>query len=275
MNKPMIKIYIVLAVSAVLCVLFLPHVLGYTSAWGSDTSVRIRLMGQPAQAAEATPEEARIIFVMDDGWETQYTNGYKILKKYNYAGCIAVIPAVVDTEQYMTYSELADLYLDGWDMLNHTDNHVLLPGMTQDDQAEQMNNARKWLESHSLTRGSNVVVFPGGEFDSATLDALNSNQFAAGRSLNSLWTSKAGCILEDVEICSIFDGVSFDYVQAAIDKAIRGDSTLILVIHKIEPVTDDHHMQVPAEDLSRIVDYIHDHEDDLSVITMTQLINAE
>lgn len=271
----MIKIYIVLIVSAVLCVMFVPAVLGYTSAWAANTTARIRLLGQPAQTADATQDETHIVFVMDDGWDTQYTQGYSILKKYGYPGCIAVIPATVDTDNYVSYSELADLYMDGWDMLNHTYNHVQLTGMTQDKQAEQMIQARDWLTSHGLKRGSDVIVFPGGLFDAATLDALSTNHFIGGRSLKSLWTATAGCILEDVEVCSIYDDLSFDTVQAAIDKAIRGNSTLVLVIHKIEPVTEDQHMQVSPEDFSRIVDYIHDQEENLSVITMTQLIDAE
>lgn len=271
----MIKIYIVLAVSVVSFVLLMPAVLGHTSAWASDTVVRIELLSQPAQAAEALPKETRIVFVMDDGWETQYTQGYEILKKYGYSGCIAVIPAVVDTKPYMTYRQLADLYLDGWDMLNHTYNHALLTGLPQEEQSEQMITAREWLDSHGLKHGANVVVFPGGGFDSVTLEALSTSQFSAGRSLKSLWTANAGCILEDVEICSIFDTVGFEYAKSAIDKAIRTGSTLILVVHKIEPVTDSHHMQIAPEDFLRIVSYIHDHEDELSVITMTQLLNAE
>ncbi len=274
MDKPLIKLYIVLIASVVVCVLFIPAVLGNASAWAADTSVRIRLLAQPAQAAEAAIDETHIVFVFDDGWDTQYSQGYAILKPYGYAGCIAVIPATVDTEHYLRYTELAEMYMDGWDMLNHTYNHALLAGMPQDDQADQMIQGRDWLQSHRLKRGSDVVVFPGGEFDTATLGALSANQFAAGRSLKSLWTSQAGCILENVEICSIFDGLGFDYVKRAIDKAIDGGSTLILVVHKIEPVTGDEHMQVLPEDFSRIVQYINDHEDKLSVVTMTQLLGA-
>lgn len=273
MSKPMIKIYIVLVASLALCILFAPGVLGYTSAWASETTVKIRLLAQrPAQAAEDTTGKARIVFVMDDGWDTQYTQGYAILKEYGFSGCIAVIPAAVDTEHYMTYTELADLYIDGWDMLNHTNNHVLLTGLPQDEQAQQMIRAKEWLESHRLQRGSDIVVFPGGEFDDVTLETLALNGFAAGRSLKSLWTAQAGCSLEDVEICNLVYHLNFEYVQSAIDKAIRTQSVLIVVVHKIEPVTDGQHMQLPPEYFSRIVAYIHAHQDDVSVVTMTQLL---
>jgi peptidoglycan/xylan/chitin deacetylase (PgdA/CDA1 family) len=273
MMKPMIKIYTVLAFSLVLCVLFIPAVLGHTSAWALDTSVYIRLLGQPDMLSSAdTANTARIIFVMDDGWDTQYTQGYAILKKYDYPGCVAVIPAAVDTESYMTYSQLADLYIDGWDMLNHTYNHETLSGNVPQEQSGQMNGGREWLKSHGLMRGSDIIVFPGGSFDDATLETLVSEGFVAGRSLKSLWTTKAGCSLENVEICNLVNGMSFEYVQRTIDKAIRNDSALILVIHKIEAVTDDMHMQIPPEFYTRIVDYVHEQGNELEVVTMTQLL---
>jgi len=273
MGKSMIKIYIVLAVSIALCLIFAPMTLGYTSALASNQAVRVQLLSNKHAAAAASIEEtAHIVFIMDDGWDTQYTQGYALLKRYDYPGCIAVIPAAVDTEGYMSYANLADLYIDGWDMLNHTYNHEALTGLDCEEQAQQMIRARDWLDSHMLSRGSNIVVFPGGEFDQKTLHALSDEGFIAGRSLKSLWTVKAGCSLENVEVCNILPGLSFDYVQAAIDKAIRNRSTLLIVVHKLESVTDDQHMQVSPEDLARIVDYVHEHEDQLAVVTLSQFV---
>ncbi len=273
MMKPMIKIYAILVVSLALCVIFLPAVLGHTSAWASDASVHIQLLGQPDALSTAdTSKSARIIFMLDDGWDTQYTQGHEILKKYNYPGCAAVIPAAVGTENYMTYSQLADLYIDGWDMLNHTHNHELLTNHAPDKQAEQMNNAREWLNSHGFKRGSDILVFPGGSFNEDTLKIIVSEGYDAGRSLKSLWATKSGCSLENVEICNLSYGMSITYVQSAIDKAIRNKSVLIIIIHKIEAVTSDQHMQIPPDFYARIVDYVHENDSRLEVITMTQLL---
>ena len=130
----------------------MPHVLGHTSAWSSDTAVHLRMLEEhQAQAAVDSSDTARIIFVMDDGFETQYSQGFAMLREYNYKGCIAVIPAAVETAGYMSYGELADLYLSGWDMLNHTYNHVTLAGLTAETQLKQMTDGRNWLESHGAS----------------------------------------------------------------------------------------------------------------------------
>lgn len=274
MRKPMIKIYAVLAVSLALCLLITPSVLGHTSAWSSGAAIRLKLLiNKNASAASAVEDTARIVFIMDDGWETQYTQGYAILEKYDYPGCIAVIPAAVNTDGYMNYSELADLYIDGWDMLNHTNNHETLTGLTGDEQKDQLVKAREWLQSHGLRRGSDIVVFPGGGFDQATLQALKEEGFSAGRSLKSLWAVYTGCSLEDAEVCNLLPGLNMDYVKAAVDKAIHNHSTLLFVIHKLEPVSDDQHMQLPPEEFSRIVEYVHDHDSELSVVTLSQILN--
>lgn len=270
----MLKIYIVLATALAFCLLFAPSVLGHTSTLASDTAIRAQLLGNKYAAAATLPmDTAHIAFIMDDGWDTQYTQGYATLKKYNYPGCIAVIPVAVSTEGYMTYANLADLYIDGWDMLNHTYNHEAMTSLPYADQVQQMVKTRKWLQSHQLSRGSDIVVFPGGEFDQNTLQGLSDEGFTAGRSLKSLWIVREDCSLEDVEVCNILPGLSFEYIKTAIDKAIHNRSALLLVIHKIEPVTDDQLMQIPPEDFTRIVDYVHECEDELTVITVSQLVS--
>jgi peptidoglycan/xylan/chitin deacetylase (PgdA/CDA1 family) len=251
MAKPMIKIYAVLLISLALCLLLLPSGLGRTAAWASDASVRIRLLGnQTAKAAENITGQAHVIFVFDDGWDSQYIYGYETLKKYEYCGCVAVIPSAVGTQGYMTYGELADLYSDGWDILNHTYNHVLLTGLPAEEQKKQICKARKWLISRGLSRGADIVVFPAGDYDTSILQTLAANDFSAGRSLKSLWSVKAACNLEDVEICNISPGMDFEYVKNAIDKAILAKSTVILLVHKIEPVTEDTYKQLPLENFS-------------------------
>ncbi len=275
MKKPMIRIYIVLLASVAACVFIAPSALGHTSAWATDTTARMRLMKpENAQAADDDTGAARISFILDDGWSTQYSQGYAELQKYDYPASIAVIPAAVNTENYMSYSELADLYLDGWDMLNHTYNHVLLSGSEPNEQLLQMTKAREWLQSRGLKRGCDIVVYPGGEFDDNTVNALEAGGFSAGRSLKSLWSAQAGCSLENVEICNLMCDMSFENVEEAVNKAIRSGSALILIVHKIEPVTDDAHMQVPSEYFSRVVEYVHKNENSLRVMTLTQLLES-
>ena len=275
MDKSLIKLFVFFAVAAVLLVLLAPVALGHTSTWAEDTWTHVRLAA--SRRIMSVPQEAdqkgHVVFVMDDGWETQYTAAYPLFKEYGYTACIAVIPAAVGSDRYMSYKQLADLYLDGWDMLNHTYNHFNLAGLSEETQLEQMDGTRAWLRNKGLSSGSDIVVYPGGAFNQTTLDVIKREGFAAGRSLKSLWLAKSGSSLEDAEVCNLISGMSFDTVKAAADKAMNNRSTVIFMLHKVEPVTDGTHMQIEAEFLEQTLGYIKANDGKLEVVTMTQLLS--
>jgi peptidoglycan/xylan/chitin deacetylase (PgdA/CDA1 family) len=276
MDKPLIKLYLFIGAATVLLVLLVPVALGHTSSWVEDawTHVQLATSDHVMSVAQPTEPKGHVVFVMDDGWETQYTAARPLFDKYGYTACIAVIPAAVGTENYMSYRQLADLYLDGWDMLNHTNNHLNLAELPEQTQAEQMARGRAWLNEHGLKRGSDILVYPGGAFNQATLDAMQREGFAAGRSLKSLWLTAQDCALEDAEVCNLISGMPLDIVKAAADKAMNNGSAVIFMLHKVEPVSDDTHMQIEEAFLEQILSYIADNADKLDVVTMTQLLSV-
>ena len=277
MDKSLIKLYLFITAAAVLLVLLVPIALGHTSAWAEDawTHVQLAASDHVMSIPQMPAQKGHIVFVMDDGWETQYTAAYPLFEKYGYPACIAVIPAAVDTDNYMSYRQLADLYLDGWDMLNHTYNHLNLAELSEQAQAEQMNKSREWLESHGLKCGADILVYPGGAFNQTTLDVMKREDFAAGRSLKSLWLADQASSLEDAEVCNLISGMPFDAVKAAVDKTMSNGSTVIFMMHKIEPITDGTHMQIEEYFLEQILSYIAAYADRLNVVTMTQLLSVK
>ncbi|MFA9380767.1 MAG: polysaccharide deacetylase family protein, partial [Acetanaerobacterium sp.] len=191
---------------------------------------------------------------------------------YGFAACIAVVPALVGTPGYVTYEQLAEVYMSGWDTLNHTYDHMNLKSLPVKMQREQILKARDWLNAQLLNRGSDIVVYPEGGFSDQTVMLLKDEGFAAGRSLNSLWTAHNDCTLEDAETCNLLSDMPLDAAKSAIDKAMDFHSTLIIILHKIEPVTADTQMQIEADFFRGVAQYLHDNSDKLNVITMTELL---
>lgn len=276
MDKSLIKLYLFIMAAAALLVLLAPVVLGHTSTWVNNTWTHVQLAAsdRTVSVPETVDKKGNAVFVMDDGWETQYTAAYPLLKKYGFPACIAVIPAPVGTEGYMSYRQLADLYLDGWDMLNHTYNHLNLAALPGDKQAEQMKRGRTWLEERGFQCGADILVYPGGAFDEATLEVMKREGFAAGRSLKSLWLTAQDCSLEDAEVCNLISGMAFDEAKAAVDKAMNNGTTVLFIMHKVEPVSDDTYMQIGEDFLDQVLSYIANNADKLNVITMTQLLSV-
>ena len=129
MKAPLVKLYIIIAMALIAAVIMVPSIVGKTSTWAVSTMTQADLaLYNSRQAANASEDEdmAHAVIVMDDGWDTQYSRGYDILSSYGFKACIAVVPAFVDKDGYMTYRQMAEVYMDGWDLLNHTYDHCEL-----------------------------------------------------------------------------------------------------------------------------------------------------
>ncbi|MDD5016631.1 MAG: polysaccharide deacetylase family protein [Eubacteriales bacterium] len=276
MKKPLLKLYLTLAASLILTVVFLPMIVGRTAAWAQSTATHVELLAYQDDVLSAPDKDkGSVVIVMDDGWETQYTRGYEIMKSYGLKACIAVVPVMVGEEGYTDYQQLAEVYMDGWDLLNHTYNHANLAELSEDEQREQIAKARDWLHDNLFERGSDIVVYPQGSFSDGTIDILKEEGVIAARSLKSVWAADIDCTIEDAEVCNLISSISMERVGKAIDKAISNKSAVIFVLHKIEPVTDDTQMQLDEEKFREIIENIAGHRDELNVLTMTELLAAK
>ncbi len=278
MEKPLIKLYIIMIAAIVLAIVFIPVIIGRTSACANELVVDVSLIAYQSKEEEQKlpdTDKGNVVIIMDDNWETQYTAGYKILKDYSMKANIGVIPSAVGKQGYMNYEQLADLYMDGWDLLSHTYNHVNLTELDEKQQEEQITNCRDWLYGHKLSRGSDILIYPGGNFNDTTINILKKQGFSAARSLKSVWLAEIDCTLEDVDICNIISDISMKRIRAALDKAADNRATVIFLLHKIEPVTDDTGMQVDEEKFKNIIDLIEGYKSKLNVITMSELIASE
>ncbi len=279
MEKPLVKLYSVLAAALVFCLLASPVIVRRTFGASSTLVTRVSLLTYQGTVPVSVPERARqdmpkVVFVMDDGWQTQYTGGYTVLKSYGFKGCIAVIPATVGTHGYVTYDQLAEMYMAGWDTLNHTYSHRNLQALTEKEQAEELVKAKDWLRAHLMVRGADIAVFPQGRFSDDTYALLKREGFAAARSLKSLWTQQENKTKENVEVLSLLSDMSLKTVVERIDEIIEGKGTLILVLHKIEPITEQTQMQIEEQLLKDIAGYLYEKKEQIRVVTMTELVNS-
>jgi len=278
MKRPLIKLYIIIAAAFALTVILLPGIISKTSSAAVNAFTKADLIAYNAGRREAMAltddKGAYAVIVMDDGWSSQYSEGYEILSRYGMKGCISVVPSLVGTQGFMSFNELADVYMDGWDLLNNTYDHTFLEALGKQEQEEQFVLARDWLNGHRFYNGSGIVVYPGGRFTEETKEVLEENGFTAGMSLNSVWDADEGCYREDIEIYCLISDTTFKQAKEAIDKAISSKTTCILMLHKIEPVTDDSQMQIEEELFEQIVSYLYENKDDISVVTMTRLLGS-
>ena len=119
------------------------------------------------------------ILTFDDGYASQYTNAFPILKKYNfiatffiYSDCIDKYPAC------MTSVQIKDLAANGMKIANHTLHHAYLPKYSDETiKAEIEINQQKIIDMVGTSSVENVVAYPYGGVDTRVENIVRSLEY--------------------------------------------------------------------------------------------------
>lgn len=125
------------------------------SAAGGTTSVTLDSLKKDIK------DNANLIFCFDDGYSSAYNIGIPYLESKGVKGNCAVYKAAIGTENYMSQSQILDLYNKGHDILNHSTSHPNNLGTyTYTNCAKELQDTKEYLYNLGITRGNNVLIYP-------------------------------------------------------------------------------------------------------------------
>lgn len=217
-----------------------------------------------------------VVFMFDDGWGSVYSDAYPLMKHYGYKGNIAVIPSMVRERDYMSYRQLAKLYLDGWDILNHSYSHLDDMYFRCDEMLSEYVHAREWLDRHCFAKGMNMVIAPMGECNPYLIPLLIEKGFQSIRtSDNVLLLKRNEATYFTVKTIHLPADVSTETAQAElIDCWSSGNQAAVLFnLHKISDINDSMQMSFPPQKLAALIEFIHANEDKFQVVTYSCLLD--
>ena len=107
------------------------------------------------------------ILTFDDGYSSQYTNAFPILKKYSFTATFFIYHDCIDKyPACMTTSEIKDLAANGMKIGNHTSHHVYLPKFSDEAIRREINiNKQKIIEMVGTSSVENIFAYPYGGVD--------------------------------------------------------------------------------------------------------------
>ncbi|SHE50056.1 Polysaccharide deacetylase [Seinonella peptonophila] len=223
-----------------------------------------------------SPNKAKIIFVLDDNWESQYTFAFQVLKRRNFPATIAVIPSKVNQPDYMSLSQLQDVYRNGWDLVNHTFDHKNLSTLDREEQSDQIMRGTAWLNSKCFTQASNIVVYPYGAFNSSTIQVLAEKKYRGARSLIEGFEKNQPYTTYQAKVQNLTTPVTTEQVKDWIDEAIQNKKTLIFVNHRFADQTvDPTSMIYDKTRFVEVVNYLAEVQDKVQVITYSEWLDNE
>ena len=126
-----------------------------------------------------------IILTFDDGWSSQY-EAYKQLKQYDYKGTLYIISSLVGNEDRLTLDDLKAMYNDGWDICNHTADHVDLTKLSAKEAYDEIDGCSAWLIDNRFTRnlGYKHFAYPEGAYNNDVINILKEQGFLTARTVN-------------------------------------------------------------------------------------------
>jgi len=249
-----------------------------TGTFNSDiVSMQLRVEAKTGTESSVTfvllvrdeTQKPQLIFSFDDGWISQYTEAFTRMQKRGIPGTIAVVPSLIGTTGYMTLEQLKKVYDYGWDLANHTFNHVNLKNVDAATIKTELDSAEQWLIDQGFIRASDVVVYPQGGYKEEVITEMQTRR--AGRSIVESIEAGLPSDKYKIKIRNVLNTITPTVANGWIDEIINSGGTLILLWHIIDPVADTSTKYTPT-DLQTIIDYAYSKKDLVDILTFTEYL---
>lgn len=124
-----------------------------------------------------------IAITLDDGYADNYEIAYPIFKRYNIPFCIFISKDYVlngnDTYRFLSESQIQKLSEESLCTIgSHTVSHPQLNSISVTDQQLEISQCKEWLEG-LVGQQVNYFAYPGGEYNSDTLDVVRQCNISA------------------------------------------------------------------------------------------------
>jgi hypothetical protein len=178
-------------------------------------------------------DNGAVLFIFDDGNETDYTIAYDELAARGWAGSSAVIPGLIDGQRRLSRAQMDEMHADGWAFPNHPQGDTPADGLGSipGDRVERiMRENKRWLLDNGYERGADTIVWPFGDFDREALQI-------AGNYYRLAWgggsSTANGVVTEAGWVPRVELNETDDVANAldAIDYAHRTDTVLSFMTH--------------------------------------------
>jgi len=200
-----------------------------------------------------------VTFMFDDGFVSDITIAKPVFDAQGEVACSAITSDYVDTAGKLTWAQVEELYLAGWEIVNHTKTHPNLTTLTAAQMRTEFEGCDAALEAHGITATNACYPFHAQD---ALVRSVAREYFRAARGgLGELNEP----VLNTFALASRLDGVPADLAvyQALVDTAESENRWLILYCHSIGPAN--------AAMYDTLIDYIQ--AKDIEIVTMDQALD--
>lgn len=213
-----------------------------------------------------------VSLTFDDGWQSTYTNGLPLLKKYSQPSTQYLVSGLLNTSGYMTTKQAKAFLAQGSEIGSHTVHHYNLTTLSATQLKAELADSQVALRTLFGSTVATDFASPYGAYNDSVVAAIK-QYYNSHRSVDVGFNSKDNfdpynILVQDVDIST-----TSAQVQAWVDKAKAQKTWLVLVYHNVEkrPAASDTYA-VSTANLDRELSYIK--SSGISVQTMQQALNT-
>jgi peptidoglycan/xylan/chitin deacetylase (PgdA/CDA1 family) len=174
-----------------------------------------------------------IVFIDDDANKNLITIQKPFYDSLGIVGCAAVPTAFIGANGYCTLSDLEMLRDAGWELLNHTNNHINLSTLTTEEEIrKEIEDCTKKLNEIGA-KGSNILVYPNGGYNTM-VKKVTKETMDVGLTVYAGINYRPILNLEMYRVNSAKDGgVYFDYdtLVTQLDSALAKGGLMVVMSH--------------------------------------------
>lgn len=207
------------------------------------------------------PDVPKLMIQWDDGFESQYTEGFPIQSRYDIPSTIFVITDRIGGEGYLTLEQLEEMYDHGWEIASHLMTHPRLSELSPEEQETEIRGAKDWLIDHGFEADAEYFAYPFGDYDQSSYELIKEYHTIA-----MVRGEPGHGVPTDPALVGRGVGQTLEDATEYIDRLTEWGGVGGLLWHGLPDET-------PIDEFDAIMAYIHEREEagDLEVITLSDL----
>jgi len=146
-----------------------------------------------------------VVLTFDDGWRSQYSYAFPVLKKYGFTATFFIYTDVIDHNYFLTWDQVRLMRNSGMTIGGHTKSHPYLPDIHDSAQLREEIIGSKLIIEDQIRAKINLFAYPFGHYRDEVIGIVKEAGYTAARSTykginntkDDLYTLKAVEVTDD------------------------------------------------------------------------------
>ena len=123
-----------------------------------------------------------VVLTFDDGWRSQYSYAFPVLKKYGFTATFFIYTDAIDHNYFLTWDQVRFMNSEGMTIGGHTKSHPYLPDVHDPAQLREEIIGGKRIIEDQIHQKIDLFAYPFGHYRDEIIAIVKEAGYTAARS---------------------------------------------------------------------------------------------